>query len=755
VTFTATVTVNAPGIGTPTGTVTFKDGASTLGTGTLSGGSTSFTTSGLAVGSHSITAVYGGDTLDQGSTSTALSQAVNQDGTSTSVASSANPSVSGQSVTFTATVSAVAPGSGTPTGTVTFMDGSTTLGSGNLSGGTASLTTAALAVGGHNITAVYGGDGNFTGSGSAALVQTVNQDGISVGVAASANPSSFGQSVTFTATVSAAAPGAGTPTGSVTFLDGGSALGTVPLSGGSATFSTATLGVGSHSITVSYSGDTNFTSGTSGTLAQTVNADGTMTTVASSLNPATYGQSVTFTANISASAPGAGTPTGLVTFMDGASTLGSGTLAGGQASFTTSTLGGGSHQITAVYQGDGNFATSTSEALSQTINPVATSTTLATSVNPTVYSQPVTFTATVMALVGGVGTPTGSVNFQDGSTVIGTASLDGTGHAVFSTTALAAGSHSVTAVYVGAPNFATSSSTALTQTVNKDGTATSLTSSDNPAVFSESITFTATVTANAPGTGIPTGTVTFKRGSTTLGTVTLDGTGHAAFTTSTLPTGNSSISAVYNGTGNFNSSTSGTINEKVNKASTTTVVVSSLNPSVSGQAVTFTATVSANAPAGGIPNGQVIFRDGGSKLATVQLDANGQASFTTTKLAVGSHNITVSYNGNTNFLASTSATLVQVVNAAVKPKHPGAAAVAAHTNSGAPTVVSQQTALPSGTAGWLWAELSTAPVAGTADVGTAPVATLSPAPSIPDDLDALAALDRAQIDKFFSGLGLE
>ena len=99
---------------------------------------------------------------------------ITPDTTSTTLVSSANPSVQGQSVTFTATIGGVAPGAGTPTGTVTFMDSSTTLATGSLSStGTASFTTSTLAVGSHSITAAYVGDGNFTTSTSTVLDQVV------------------------------------------------------------------------------------------------------------------------------------------------------------------------------------------------------------------------------------------------------------------------------------------------------------------------------------------------------------------------------------------------------------------------------------------------------------------------------------------------------------------------------------------------------------------------------------------------------
>src|SRR5205823_4188212 len=112
------------------------------------------------------------------------------------------------------------------------------------------------------------------------------------------NPTVFGQAVTLTATVSAVAPGAGTPTGAVTFRDGSTSLGTATLATGRATFTTAALTVGSHAITVVYAGDANSNGSTSAALTQTVNLASSTTTVTSSLNPAVFGQAVTFTATV-------------------------------------------------------------------------------------------------------------------------------------------------------------------------------------------------------------------------------------------------------------------------------------------------------------------------------------------------------------------------------------------------------------------------------------------------------------------------
>src|SRR5207249_9037717 len=128
-----------------TGIVTFKDGATTLGTGTLDGlGQTTFATAGLSVSNHVITALYGGDGNYNTSTSGNLTQTVAKASTTSAVASSINPTVFGQSTTFSATVAAVAPGAGTPTGTVSFRDGATTLGTGTLASGLATFLTSSL-----------------------------------------------------------------------------------------------------------------------------------------------------------------------------------------------------------------------------------------------------------------------------------------------------------------------------------------------------------------------------------------------------------------------------------------------------------------------------------------------------------------------------------------------------------------------------------------------------------------------------------
>jgi hypothetical protein len=284
--------------------------------------------------------------------------------TSTSVFASVNPSTYGKAVTFTATV--IQSFGGTATGTVTFKDGAATIGTSALSGGTAVLNISTLAAGAHSITAVYGGSGNDVASTSAALAHTVTKAASSTAVTSSVNPSSFGQSVTFKATVKSST--SGTPAGTVTFKDGATILSTVTLSGGVATLNIGDLSVGNHTITADYAGNVDFLSSASATLTQTVKKANTTTKLTSSLNPSTKGKSVTFTATITPAFSGA--PGGNVTFKDGATTLGTAAVntTTKQAVFKTAALSVATHSITAVYRGNVDFNTSTSTVLKQVVN---------------------------------------------------------------------------------------------------------------------------------------------------------------------------------------------------------------------------------------------------------------------------------------------------------------------------------------------------------------------------------------------------
>ena len=306
-------------------------------------------------------------------------------------------------------------------------------------------------------------------------------------VTSSQNPSNSGQSVTFTAKVSGSG---GTPTGTIQFQTDGINFGSpVTLVNGSASSTAiATLSVGNHVVTAIYSGDSGFATST-GTLygGQTVKQvyKSTSTAVSSSLNPSNFGQSVIFTAIVTGSG---GTPTGIVQFKVDGSNFGSPvSLINGTAnSAATTTLAVGNHTVTAVYSGDGNYATSNGTLSGgQTVKPVlkSTSTVVSSSLNPSVYGQSVTFTATI---TGAGGTPSGTVQFKvDGSNFGSPVSLINGRATSTPISTLSVGSHTVTASYNGDTNFAGSNSAPLTQTVKQALKSTSvyLSSSLNPSVI--------------------------------------------------------------------------------------------------------------------------------------------------------------------------------------------------------------------------------------------------------------------------------
>jgi hypothetical protein len=301
--------------------------------------------------------------------------------TKTTLTTSPNPSVWGQPVTLTASISS--PTGGSPSGTVSFSAGSATI-SGcsaqpvNTATETATCVTSALAVGASDsLSATYSGDSSFASSVSAPATQAVNQAATATQLISNANPAVWGQPVTLKATISAAAPGAGNPSGTVAFKDGASIISgcgaaAVNTATETATCVTSALSVASHAIAATYSGDGNFTGSSSSALTQVVNKASVTATVTSANNPAAHGQPVKFTALVTAAAPGAGTPSGTVTFMDGSTVLGTASLSviGGvaTATFTTSSLAAGARSITAVYNGDGNFLGGSSSKLTQYVN---------------------------------------------------------------------------------------------------------------------------------------------------------------------------------------------------------------------------------------------------------------------------------------------------------------------------------------------------------------------------------------------------
>jgi sugar lactone lactonase YvrE len=458
-----------------------------------------------------------------------------------------------------------------------------------------------------------------------------------------------GQTLTLTATVTATA---GTPTGTVTFLNGAATLGTGTLNSSGVATLALTPPQGVYSITASYAGNINFAPSASSPPVIVNVAATTTTTLSAVPTTLTVGQTLTLTATVKASA--GITPTGTVTFLNGTASLGTGTLNSSGVATLVLTPPVGVYSITASYAGTQlDLASVSSPPIAVTVNAIVTTTTL--TANPTTLNvgQTLTLTATVAAASGAA--PTGTVTFLNGTATLGTGTLNASGVATLVLTP-AVGTYSITASYGGSSTDAASvSSPPITVTVNPAVTTTTLIATPTTLYAGRTLTLTATVTAGSGST--PTGTVTFLNGAASLGTGTLNAAGVAALVL-TPPLGVYSITAAYGGTTDDAPSVSSPpITVNVDYPATATVLTASPDPSPVENNVTFTATVSSSA---GTPTGTVSFYDGTVLLGTSTLES-GVATYSTSALTVGSHNITAQYPGVAGFAASTSSVVVEVI----------------------------------------------------------------------------------------------
>ena len=294
------------------------------------------------------------------------------------------------------------------------------------------------------------------------IVKAATTTGLS---ASPSSPTSRFQPVTFTATVTDATASPGSPTGNVVFSIDGVPQPPVAINpaNGQATFTTAALSVGPHTIRAAYQGDTKFLASTSGDLAHQVNQASTSTGVVTSLSPSRLGDNVTFTATVTESTTGV--PTGTVQFKDGVVDLGSPVAIDslGRASISRNNLAIGGHTIFAVYSGDTDFAGSQG-SIGQTVNKALSTTNLTAAPSPSAPGQEVTLTAVVTGNpVAGV--PVGTVQFKDGVTNLGPPVTLTSGQAVLRTTALPGGTRSLTAVYSGSVLYEPSTGGPLSHSV--------------------------------------------------------------------------------------------------------------------------------------------------------------------------------------------------------------------------------------------------------------------------------------------------
>ena len=448
--------------------------------------------------------------------------------------------------------------------------------------GSRTFATEQHLLAGPNITSIAAADLNSDGTtdlvlsngklnpstgGITVLLSKLTAKAVTGSLTASPSTTVPGQAYTITAAIHpVSASSSSTPTGTVTFSLDGTPIGTASIAAGTATITgPGTASAGTHTLTAQYSGDTTYAA-TQLTTSHAVTGIST-TTVLSITTGLLISYGVTVDGIAQVQAADNSQLTGTITFYDGATSICSTAVTGPAACPPNAGSGfaAGKHNLTAVYSGDATHSASTSNTATVTVVPDVTTASLTSSLNPAATGQSVILTAT---LTGNIATPIGPVTFLDGSTVLGTATLDSTGHATLTTAGLTAGTHSLTVAYAATQNFLSSTSPVVNQVItpapNAAATAIMISSNANPATTGQTITLTANVVTATQSTLIPTGTVTFIDGNTPLGTATLNPSGLATFTTSVLAIGTHGISASYSGSATAAASLSSTFLQVIN-----------------------------------------------------------------------------------------------------------------------------------------------------------------------------------------------
>ncbi len=493
----------------------------------------------------------------------------------------------------------------------------------------------------------------------------------------SRNPSPACSSVTFTATVFGIIP---PPFGLVTFFDGLTALGLpeglvpdthdvlgvpLPTNHSSASISTS-LGAGTHIITFGYAA-TEVGVGVSGPLVQEVTAAESTTGVTSSVDPSVFGQPVTWSADVSGGCSGG--VAGSVQFRaDGADIGSPQVVVGGHASFTTAGLAVGLHPVQAVFtSSDPNVLGSTGTLLQslvllgQRVDPAVTSTTLASSTNPSEFGASVTFSATTTVDAPGAGTPSGAVQFQDNGANLGSSvPVGGGGQAQLTTSSLPVGSHVISASYTSdSPNFEDSSAD-LTQVVNKARTTLTY-DGDTTADFDDPAILSARLTRADNGAPIAGKTVALSMGSESCAPVTGAGGEAACTVVPTEPAGPFTATGVFAGDGDYITSTTSSP-FIVTKEETTTVytgstVIAQGNPvTLSGRLLEDgTVPIAGRTLTLTLASGTV-----SQTCVTGATDASGDAScaLATVSVGQGPQPVTATFAGDAYYLPSSDAKTV-------------------------------------------------------------------------------------------------
>ena len=471
----------------------------------------------------------------------------------------------GQTTTFTSNVTS-GTGGPTPTGTVSFVTSSgTVLGSAPLVSGTATFSINTLSGGNYVVNAAYSGDNTYASSQSPTSQIYIGPEPSQLSAAVTGSPS-VGGSYTLTVTDAVTY---GAPSGAITVQVSGSSqvysatLAQATPNSSTAVFTIPAITAGTLTLQINCSSTLNYSCNNPYTTTVTISKATPVLSISYTPSPPISGGQIALNAVVTTvgTAPA---PTGAVTFYDNGTTLNAAQLSNGSASTTGTVPTSTSHNITATYAGDPNYNSVTTTAGSTSSGTITTSTTLTSSATSVNAGQTITFTAAVMPSSTGPAAPSGTVQFLDNGTVIGTSNLSGNS-ASFATSSLSPSvSHNITAVYSGDGYYSTSTSAPayLSPGTTSNTASISLAASSTSIVQGQNVTLTATVTPPTRGTA-PTGYVNFISAQAgPLGQAILNG-GVATFTTNLLPGGVSSITAMYTGDSTYNPNTSIPVNISV------------------------------------------------------------------------------------------------------------------------------------------------------------------------------------------------
>ena len=638
-----------------TGTIRFLDGNVSLGQVPVVSGTATLTSAALVPGIHPLAAAYSGSTSQDPSTSATLSIEVDPNATVTGLSSSPASAPFGSPITIVTTVEPSAA-----TGMVTLLNGSQSLGQGALSNGTATFIASSFNPGTHTLTAVYSGDTNYLSS-SGSITTQVTLAPSTVALAPIPATATARAPIALTATIHPIAA-----TGSIAFLDGNTTLVQVAVAGGTAGTVIGTFAPGPHSITAVYSGDGLRSPSTSLAVSTTITSAVSSIALAPLPVGIYAGNQIAIAAAISPVSA-----TGTAVFRDRTlGVLGQSTIASGAATLLLPTPAVGLYAITATYSGDTDDAAATSNSVTTRVNLNPTVSSLTASTNAAVVGTPILFTANVLPAAA-----TGSFNFLDGNTLIGSAPV-ANGQSSLTTAALVGGPHALHASYSGDALYAASIAAPLAETVTPATTAATLSLTQNSIFASGQIV--ANVAVFSPAAD-PTGTISLRSGSSLLASGTLgnasNGTAYATLSipAAALGIGTFPLAAIYSGDA-ANQSSSASANIAIAAIPTTASLTLSASQVPIQSSTSLTIAVTAHA------TGSVTFLSNGTVLATIALGLGGSASFAFTPPAIGTYVLTAAYTANGLYASSTSnakiltvtAPLDAVLNPATVTASPGA-----------------------------------------------------------------------------------